>query len=68
MQETYISSADIETWKTEWGGMLYAHPGTCHSKGQVILISKGSNIKNVEFIDISERVIGIKFISQDETF
>ena len=59
MQETY-STADIEhIWRNEWGGqILYSH-GTCHSRGVMVLIRPGFDVKinNVETDNIGRTLI-----------
>lgn len=40
IQESYITQADVATWKKEWGGELISTEGTKHSKGQLILVRK----------------------------
>ena len=31
LQETYVDQEACKVWKQEWGGELYASPGTTHS-------------------------------------
>ena len=40
LQETYITDAKYESWKRDWPGDFLYTPGSCHSKGQIILINK----------------------------
>lgn len=40
LQESYITAEDKDTWQREWGGKLFATPGTEHSKGNIILVAK----------------------------
>ena len=59
MQETY-STADIEhIWSNEWGGQVLYSNGTCHSRGVMILIRPGFDVKinNVETDNIGRTLV-----------
>ena len=41
LQETYITTnQEAHTWELQWGGKLFYSLGTCHSRGQIILVAK----------------------------
>ena len=48
LQETYITTKDIEKWKLEWGKHFFVCPHMKNSRGLVILISKSLEISNIE--------------------
>lgn len=61
LQETYVDIQASRTWKKEWGGELFATPGTLHSKGNVILFKKSFSAQNVKYVELNDRIQLIKF-------
>ena len=60
LQETFILDSDTDQWEREWGGKLIHSTGTRHSKGQIILQKKGSDlIIHKEFVN--DRILSISF-------
>ena len=60
LQETYITDAKYDSWKQDWPGEFLYTAGSCHSKGQIILINEKFKYKKVETIISNERFLGIK--------
>jgi exonuclease III len=67
LQETHILASEIETWERQWGGKVYAQPGTERSKGEVILIAKHFQGKT-DLIISQERLIMISVESDGYVF
>ena len=69
LQETYCLESDINQWKTEWGGDLFAVCNTSHSKGLVTLTSKKLNAKLCELAkDDNGRYLCVKAVINNATF
>ena len=66
LQETYLTGKNIECLDREWTGDVFSSPGTCHSKGLVILLCKNHQYKNVKIVHQSERILAISFIENNE--
>lgn len=60
LQETYITDAKYDSWKQDWPGEFLYTTGSCHSKGQIILINEKFKYKKIETIISNERFLGIK--------
>ena len=45
LQETHVTSSDVDMWKKQWGGEIFYHQGTNHSKGEMILVAKHCDAK-----------------------
>ena len=60
LQETYITDAKYDSWKQDWPGEFLYTAGSCHSKGQIILINEKFKYKKIETIISNERFLGIK--------
>ena len=60
LQESYITIKDVDTWQREWGGKLYATPGTEHSRGN-ILVSKNFVGTQLSYVEHSDRIQGLRF-------
>ena len=60
LQETYITDAKYESWKRDWPGDFLYTPGSCHSKGQIILINKNLKYDKIESLIQNERFLGVK--------
>ena len=45
LQETYSTKEIVNVWSNQWGGKIYFAHGTNHSKGVMILIRPGLDIK-----------------------
>ena len=48
LQECYSSKDTESIWETEWGGQIIFSHGSKHSRGTVVLISKGFECELVE--------------------
>ncbi len=68
LQETYVTKEDCNVWKKEWGGKLYATPGTVHSKGNIILLAKHFEGKNIQYIELNARIQMLKFDYLDQQY
>ena len=68
LQETYITSKVAKEWQLEWGGKLIFSTGSSHSQGLITLINKNIDIKNLEIIYKTDRILGIKLDILDKTY
>ena len=68
LQETHITESSHQSWTKEWGGRLFYSVGTNRSKGQVILINKNLEIKDVNVIHASERILALSLEIDDDTY
>ena len=59
LQETYITSSDVEMWKKEWGGEFYFTPGTCHSNGLITLINSKCNVDKAASVIVQDRILAV---------
>ena len=51
LQETHSCQREVAKWKKEWDAELYLNHGTSNSRGTLIAISKGFDIKVWKYID-----------------
>ena len=51
LQETHSCQREVAKWKKEWDAELYLNHGTSNSRGTLIAISKGFDIKVLKYID-----------------
>ena len=51
LQETHSCQREVAKWKKEWDAELYLNHGTSNSRGTLIAISKGFDIKVLKCID-----------------
>lgn len=70
MQETYIVDSDTEDWKRQWGGPFWSSPGTKHSKGLILLMSKRfeASCTDVKCTNVGSRLQFLTFQSNDRKF
>ena len=68
LQETYIIEGDIDKWQKEWGGPMFYCKGTNHSKGNIILINKDFDVKDLHVCQHSDRILGVEFSHLDEKY
>ena len=69
IQECYNLDRVAETWGQHWPGRLYYHPAIAYnSGGLIILLNQNFPCKNISVIDISERIIGLKFSHDKKDF
>ena len=68
LQETYITDECVNKWEKEWGGNIFHSSGTQHSKGNIILIKKGADLKELKLCYKDDRIIGISFLHLDEKY
>ncbi len=68
IQESYITTECAYKWEKEWGGRLFYCEGTPHSKGNVILIRKGFETKDLQVCFQNERVLGVSFNYLEECY
>ena len=47
LQETHLTKQDIPIWEKQWGGKIIYVEGTAPNQGEMILISKNNNNKNL---------------------
>ena len=59
VQETYITTEDIDMWKREWGGEVFYTPGSHYSKGLITLIDKKFEVQTVSYKSVSDRILCI---------
>ena len=53
LQDTHITKSDIELWKKEWHGELFAMPGTVHSNGLIILLRNRFEVSDLNCIQVT---------------
>ena len=68
LQECHILDTDIESWKKEWGGEMFVLPGSIHSKGQIILVSKKLNANQYSEEKFGDRILKLSFCLNDEKY
>ena len=68
LQECHILDTDIELWKKEWGGEMFVLPGSVHSKGQTILVSKKLNANQYAEEKFGDRILKVSFDLNDEKY
>ena len=68
LQECHILDTDIESWKKEWGGEMFVLPGSIHSKGQIILVSKKLNANQYSEEKFGDRILNLSFCLNDEKY
>ena len=68
LQESYVTDELIEQWTREWGGRIHATPGTNHSKGNVLLLSKHFVGEHVEFTEQNDRIQTLSFKLDGENY
>ena len=68
LQECHILDTDIELWKKEWGGEMFVLPGSVHSKGQIILVSKKLNANQYAEEKFGDRILKVSFDLNDEKY
>ena len=68
LQECHIIENDIELWKKEWGGEMFVLPGSVHSKGQIILLSKKLNACEYVEEKFGDRILKLSFTLDEEKY
>ena len=68
LQECHILHKDVELWKKEWGGEMFVLPGSEHSKGQIILVSKKLNATQYAEEKFGDRILKLSFDLNDEKY
>ena len=68
LQESFITNDIAENFKRMWGGTLLYTKGTTHSLGNIILISNKFDHGNLRVIYNSDRILGISFTHNDQTY
>ena len=68
LQECHILEKDMDLWKKEWGGEMFVLPGSSHSKGQIILVSKKLNADQYVEEKFGDRIIKLSFVLNGEKY
>ena len=68
LQETFITHDVANDFRKQWDGELIFTPGTTHSLGNIILISKKFHISNLNILHSTDRIICIQFKHSDEEY
>ncbi len=68
LQETYIIDNDKEKWQKEWGGPMFYCEGSNHSKGNIVLINKNFEVKDLHVCQNSDRILCLEFSHLDENY
>ena len=59
LQETFITPADFDMWKREWGGEMSFTPGSHHSQGLITLLSRNLDVTSIITQRIGERILSL---------
>ena len=59
LQETFITPADFDMWKREWGGEMFFTPGSHHSQVLIILLSRNLDVTSIITQRIGERILSL---------
>ena len=68
IQESFITDQSLNNFQKDWNGELIYSPGTEHSLGNIILLSKNFVYMNLKIEKLTNRIICISFEMDAEKY